>query len=291
MKIAAHWTPQDAAQFLLPPTATDHKYSRGVLGLRTGSPSYPGAAVLGVEAAWRTGIGMVQYVPQSDASSPKFGLPTPAAAVLAARPETVVSQSPSKVTAWVTGSGTDPAEQSVTETAAIHTLLQGSRPVVADAGSLGLCAQQLDRRAPLALTPHAGEFLALWRMLGQDQPADDPTAVATLAQTLSCTVVLKGSVTLIASPSGNIISVGPATPWLATAGTGDVLAGIFGALAARHSARITPTGPEFAELAATAATLHDTAARIAAGPSSPGRPITAFDIADRLPAAIEQITA
>lgn len=291
MNITTRWTAQDAAKFLSPPIATDHKYRRGVLGLRTGSPAYPGAAVLGAEAAWRTGIGMVQYVPQADAAKTEFGLPTPAAAVLAARPETIVSQTANKVSAWLVGSGTDPADRPGLETAAIHALLQDSRPVVADAGALNLCAQQLPRVAPLALTPHAGEFAALWRALGQDQPADDITACVSLAQALDCTIALKGSVTHVASPEGTLLSIGPATPWLATAGTGDVLAGIFGALAARHATSITSTGPEFAELAATAALLHDTAARLAAGPSTHGRPITALDVADHISAAIEQIMA
>ncbi|MGR4010052.1 ADP-dependent NAD(P)H-hydrate dehydratase [Leucobacter sp. 1207-22] len=284
------WTAQDAAKFLSPPTANDHKYSRGILGLRTGSPAYPGAAVLGAEAAWRTGIGMVQYVPQVDAPMTEFGLPSPAAAVLAARPETVVSQATDKVSAWLIGSGTNPADRSDAESAAIRAILQGSKPVIADAGALNLCVSRLQQEAPLALTPHAGEFAALWRALGQEQPTDDILACVTLAHALGCTIALKGSVTQIASPDGIVISAGPATPWLATAGTGDVLAGIFGALTARHATSITSTGPEFAELAATAAFLHDTAARIAAGPSRAGRPITALDVAYHLPAAIEQIT-
>ncbi|WP_353055445.1 ADP/ATP-dependent (S)-NAD(P)H-hydrate dehydratase [Leucobacter sp. CX328] len=290
----SRWQPSNAASFLLPPGTHDHKYSRGVLGLRTGSVTYPGAAVLGAEAAWRTGVGLVQFVPQIDANAPKFGLPTPAAAVLAARPETVISRADRKLTAWLIGSGTDPAERSPAETAELLAVLAGSRPVVADAGALELCVRtrlSASPKAPLALTPHAGEFAAVWRALGRPQPADNSEAAAALALALSCTVVLKGPVTLIAAPDGTLLRVGPATPWLATAGTGDVLAGILGALAARHAADITLTGRRFAELAATAALLHDAAARSAAGTSSQGRPITALDVAEHLPAAIDFITS
>src|SRR5690606_37804109 len=72
------WTMEDTARALRRPTAADDKYSRGVLGVRTGSDAYPGAAVLGVEAAGRTGLGMVRYV----------GPARPTALVLARRPET-----------------------------------------------------------------------------------------------------------------------------------------------------------------------------------------------------------
>ena len=294
MSDATLWSASDAAPLLLPPDAHDHKYSRGVLGLRTGSPTYPGAAVLGAEAAWRTGIGLVQFVPQIDASAPPFGLPTPAAAVLTARPETVISPADRKLTAWLIGSGTDPAERSPSEAAALREILAGERPVVADAGALELAARtrlSAPPQAPLALTPHAGEFAALWRALGRPQPTDDAEAATELATALTSTVMLKGSITLVAAPDGSLLRVGPATPWLATAGTGDVLAGILGALTARHATHITATGRQFAELAATAALLHDAAARLAAGPSPQGRPITAHDVADHLPTAIEHLTA
>lgn len=303
------WDPASCATYLAPPTAADHKYSRGVLGLRTGSPAYPGAAVLGAEAAWRTGAGLVQFVPQLGDSAPSFGLPSPAAAVLAARPETVVSRSTGRVDAWLVGSGTDPEARPEAETDELAELFAQRRPVTIDAGALDLCLLRRDERfrvAPVAITPHAGEFARLWRALGTARPLDDAAAAAQLASRLDVTVLLKGSVTTIASPSGDIVTVGPATPWLATAGTGDVLAGIVGALAARHAGLggqdgLVGRAPVFAELCATAALLHDTAARIASGDSASidgrcggdagvtvlGRPITALDVARSIPAAVE----
>ena len=89
------WTRADAAAHIRVPTDADDKYSRGVVGLRTGTPAYPGAAVLGVEGAWRAGAGMVRWV----------GDPDVGRLVLARRPETVLAGG--RVGAWVIGSGTD----------------------------------------------------------------------------------------------------------------------------------------------------------------------------------------
>ena len=317
------WEARDAAAFLAAPTADSHKYSRGVLGLSTGSAAYPGAAVLGAEAAWRTGVGLVTFVPSADRTEPHFGLPTPAAAVLAARPETVVSADTGRCDAWVIGSGTDPAARSEPERERIAAILAGTAPVVIDAGALDLAtgsrAPHERPSAPRIVTPHAGEFRTLWLAAGLGAAPDlgapvgasdaarpdDAAAVAaraeaaaTLATRLGAAVLLKGSVTLAAAPTGRVLRTGPATPWLATAGTGDVLAGILGALTAGNATAVRAEPELLADLGATAALLHDTAARIAAGdparesPSgraSAGRPITALDVAHALPDAVERL--
>src|SRR6476620_7023894 len=109
--MAGSWIPEDTARALRKPTAADDKYSRGVLGIRTGSEAYPGAAVLGVEAAWRTGLGMVRYL----------GPDRPTGLVLARRPETVTADG--RVQAWVIGSGTDASARTPSDTAALRALL------------------------------------------------------------------------------------------------------------------------------------------------------------------------
>lgn len=295
------WSAADAREWLRPPTASDHKVSRGVLGARIGSAKYPGAAVLGVTAAWRTGIGMVRYLPPFNDAAPEFGLPTPAAAVLAARPETLFVDG--DCDAWLLGSGTDPAERSFQEEADLARLHLGATPLVVDAGALSSSLDRSASSAPAVLTPHGGEFLKLWDHAGfghlSGEAAIDPTiapvSAGRLAARLSATVLLKGSITLVASPSGGLITVGPATPWLATAGTGDVLAGILGALVARHSRAVLADPEVLAPLAATAALVHDLAARIAAGDDAPnaadavGAPITALEVAEAIPAAIARI--
>lgn len=291
---------------LRPPGPHDDKYRRGVLGVRTGAAHYPGAAVLGVTAAWRAGVGMLRYVPPVDDAAPPFGLPTPAAAVLAARPETVLGPPTGRpCDAWVMGSGTDAATRSAAELGELRALLAGDAPLVIDAGALELVTAGADRSAPVILTPHGGEFERLWRsaQLG-DLPDDwdsrgiDPAprgaAAARLAAALDATVLLKGSVTVCASPRSRVLSAGPATPWLASAGTGDVLAGILGALVAGRSAEVHDDPDLLARLGATAALLHDHAARHAADDpraDGSGHPITAADVAAAIPQAFAELVS
>lgn len=303
------WDASEAAAFLRAPGPQSHKYSRGVLGLRTGSASYPGAAALNAEAAWRTGVGLVRYFAPLDEPHPMFGLPSPAAAILARRPETVFSSGSDKdqasCDAWLIGSGTDSQARSPLEESALLGLLAQPVMVAVDAGALDL-VHIAHRNAQLAahvvITPHFGEFRSLWQLagLGEDPRGEDirseseslAAAAQTLAKLLNVTVLLKGSHTLAASPAGGMFTHGPATPWLATAGTGDVLAGILGALLATNADKLGEDPELLAKLGATAAMLHDTAARIAASDASgdgSGHPITALDVAQSLPRALVQL--
>jgi hydroxyethylthiazole kinase-like uncharacterized protein yjeF len=291
-----------ARAWLRTPSPDDHKVSRGVLGARTGSARYPGAAVLGVSAAWRTGIGMIRYVPPLSDVPSALGLPSPAAAVLSARPETLFGAGP--CAAWLLGSGTEMADRSSEEGETLRRLHTAETPLVVDAGALetslirvGAFSVGASPLAPAVLTPHRGEFLRLWTAAGLGPLADNfgADAALRLAAHLSATILLKGSTSLIASPEGHLISVGPATPWLATAGTGDVLAGILGALVASHATEVQDDPELLAALAATAALVHDAAARIASHDTSNspvacvGAPITAFDVVDAIPTAIQRL--
>ncbi len=281
--MATQWDAARTRLSLSAPTADDDKYSRGVVGMRTGSQDYPGAAVLGVEAAWRTGTGMVRY----------RGAARPTALVLARRPETVTS--PGRVQAWVIGSGTDAASRSALETTALRDILAGELPVVTDAGALDLLASAT---APVVATPHAREFDRLRASLGLPPLArdadEDARADATreTAAALGGVVLLKGAATVVAAPTGDARIVRAGTPWLATAGTGDVLAGAIGALIAGCAAR-GMTGPAaLADAAASAAWLHGRAATIAADRlGTAGGPITALDVAQALPAAVAEVLA
>src|SRR6478609_3287821 len=184
------WSSSDVAGVLRRPTASDDKYSRGVLGIRTGSEQYPGAAVLGVEAAWRTGLGMVRY------------LGAARDLVLQRRPETVTQDG--RVQAWLIGSGMDASARPADETRALRAILAGEVPVVADAGALDLV---VGAKAPLVVTPHAREHAKLRAALGLDEPDghDDAARVAAAVGTaaaLGGAVLLKGSRTIVAAPSG-----------------------------------------------------------------------------------------
>ncbi len=303
------WAAKDSAKYLLVPDASSNKYRRGALALRTGSTAYPGAAGLGAEAAWRAGVGLVRYTPPLGDTAPQLGLPTPAAAVLAARPETMFTDGYDRLSAhcdaWLVGSGTDPAQRSFAEREALRRILTGEAPVVVDAGALGELVNRVDsdRWAPAVATPHAGEFESLWLAAGlPDSPHSDTPrerAALALAERLDATVLLKGSLTIAATPGGFCATIGPATPWLATAGTGDVLAGILGALVATHAEKIRADPELLGPLAATASHLHDCAARHAMATMVHGTtsgaavsvPITALDVAHALPAAIAALIA
>ncbi|PPH08849.1 MULTISPECIES: NAD(P)H-hydrate dehydratase, partial [unclassified Rathayibacter] len=116
----------EAARSIRVPREDDDKYTRGVLGIATGSERYPGAAVLGVEAAVRTGVGMVRYL----------GPERPAGLVLARRPEVVTAVG--RVQAWLVGSGTSAEDRSDEERRTLIEQLHSGVPVVLDAGALDL---------------------------------------------------------------------------------------------------------------------------------------------------------
>lgn len=247
--------------------------------MRTGSDAYPGAAVLGVEAAWRTGLGMVRYV----------GPELPSALVLARRPETVAAEG--RVQAWVIGSGTDASTRSPAESEALRAVLSDTDPVVVDAGALDLAAEAT---APRILTPHEREHARLRRALGLPAVGGDRvTAARETAEATGAVVLLKGSTTVVAAPGGWATTVASGTPWLATAGTGDVLAGVIGALLAGAVAHEQAAdAASLAEIAASGAWLHGRAAALAAAALGPaGGPITALDVAEALPKAVAEVLA
>lgn len=271
------WSRSDTARLLRAPTADDDKYSRGVVALRTGSSAYPGAAVLGVEAAWRAGAGFVRFVGEQRVAD----------AVLARRPETVTGPDvgATRVDAWVIGSGTDAAHRTAEEERHLRAILQGDARVVVDAGALDLV--DAAPTAPVVLTPHAGEFARLRTRLDLPTGGERVDEAREVAAALGATVLLKGARTVIAAPDGEIIVVAAGTAWLSTAGTGDVLAGALGAVLAA-----TPDA-SMAEAVAAGAWVHGHAARIAAGTldGGVGRPIVALDVALALPRAVADVLA
>ena len=272
------WTAKDAAKCIVIPSDLDHKYSRGVLGVITGSARFPGAAVLSTSAASATGIGMIRFHSSS-------GL---AHLVLHSSPSVVVQ--PGKVTAWLVGSGIESKKYADITTWLRHrwyklTSLQ-SVPTVLDAGALHL-AGSLEQ--PTLITPHSGELAKLLISRGvQVTPeaieGDPKKWVQIAAETLGVTVLLKGSTTYVANDSV-LIQLPVATPWLATAGTGDVLAGIIGALVATNTIEILNDYNHLAYVAATGALIHARAAEQA----SDGGPINAEAIVEYIPRVISQL--
>ena len=272
------WSARDAAKYIITPSDLDHKYSRGVLGLITGSARFPGAAVLTTSAASATGVGMVRFHSSS-------GL---AHLVLHSTPSAVVQ--PGKVAAWLVGSGISSKKYSDFTTWLRHRwfkLIQlQSVPTVLDAGALSL-AGSLEQ--PTVITPHSGELATLLTARGVQVSAEGVEGnpkkwVQIAADTLGVTVLLKGATTYVANDE-LLIQLPVATPWLATAGSGDVLSGIMGALVATNAIEILNDYNHLAYVAASAAFIHNQAAERA----SNGGPINAEAIISTIPDTIAKL--
>ncbi|MBA3783643.1 MAG: NAD(P)H-hydrate dehydratase [Nocardioides sp.] len=243
--------PDDVRRLLPLPAADAHKYTRGVVGVRAGSAAYPGAALLCVSGAASGLVGMVRYV----------GPDETAARVRATHPEVVGD---GRVQAWVVGPGTD-----FDAAAALQAALADGVPTVVDADALAHVTGPV--ASPLVLTPHAGE---LSKMIGVDRDEIEASPLRharAAAQQYDAVVLLKGRHTLVAAPDGQVRVTTTGVPWLATAGAGDVLAGLVGALLA--------AGLEPFDAASVGSWLHGAAATLASG----GGPIVAGDVAAALP--------
>jgi hydroxyethylthiazole kinase-like uncharacterized protein yjeF len=251
-------------ELLREPVATDDKYSRGVVGFVTGSLSFPGAAILGVTAAMRSGIGMVRYL----------GPRRVGELLLEVRPEAVLVDG--RAQAWVLGSGM--AIDDDFESVLGH--LAAAEIAVVDAGALAVVDFSV-HASRTVLTPHAGEAAALLSRLGHDAPRSDVEGssaeyAALLARITGCVVLLKGNRTQIATPDGVAREAGPLSADLSTAGTGDVLAGMLGALLAANHDRVLESQEVFLNVIELAILLHSEAAELA----SQDGPVVALDVAE-----------
>ena len=256
----------DVAASLPEPGTSDDKYTRGVVGVVAGSPQYPGAGVLATGAALHGGAGMVRYL----------GL---APDVVRARYPEVVAHPDARplevqVQAWVVGPGlgTDEAAMSL-----LADVLRTELPVIVDADAITLVAGApglvRDRHAPTVLTPHDREFARLAGEPGADRIA----AARRAADDLGATVLLKGNATVVADPGGNAYVNPTGTPWLGTAGTGDVLSGLIGSLLASGLPALLAAG--------VGAYVHGVAGQLAAT----GGPPTSADVLAALRPAIAAV--
>jgi ADP-dependent NAD(P)H-hydrate dehydratase / NAD(P)H-hydrate epimerase len=253
------------------PGPKDDKYTQGVTGILAGSATYPGAAVLCTGAAVAATSGMVRYAGSAGQQ------------VLSRWPEVIAAPTAGatgRVQAWAVGPGlgTDDAGAS-----ALWFALDTDLPVIVDADALTILAAHPDlvvnRGAPTVLTPHAGEF----ERLAGSPPGDDRVAATRrLADQFGATVLLKGNVTVIAEPGGPVYLNPAGQAWAATAGSGDVLSGVIGALLAAG----LPTG----EAAAAAAFVHARAANLsAADPGPRAVPTSASRILAHIRSAIARL--
>jgi NAD(P)H-hydrate repair Nnr-like enzyme with NAD(P)H-hydrate dehydratase domain/NAD(P)H-hydrate repair Nnr-like enzyme with NAD(P)H-hydrate epimerase domain len=293
-----------ARQAIRLPHLDDAKYSRGVVGLITGSARFPGAAVLGAEAAARTNTGMIRYLGPQRAQN----------MVLTAVPEAVIGKG--HVQSWVVGSGVPTASADETgidaQRSTIAALLahystgdelsgdaepaptthdDADSPqddpstieaydmpaICVDAGALDLLPAHVPPQ--VVITPHAGELADLLADLGEDidraQVQAEPWRWAQRAHDITgATVLLKGAITIVVGDDGDggtrTLVSGSAPAWLATAGAGDVLAGITGALLAQQDGLLQQDSSLCVEVAAAAAYVHGMAAGIASNSDQQG---------------------
>jgi hydroxyethylthiazole kinase-like uncharacterized protein yjeF len=260
--------PADLAGIVRRPGPSDDKYSRGVVGVAAGSAAYPGAAQLCVGAARLAGVGAVRFAGQA------------ATEVVRRFPEVLVTDTPAeagRVQAWTVGPGLGDGPDART---ALEKVLDSDVPVVVDADGLNLLAGSDELRAALAgrsapsvLTPHDREFERLFGEIGRDRIG----AARRAAAELGVVVLLKGYVTVVAGPSGQCYLNPTGAPELATAGSGDVLAGLTGSLLA--------TGIEPVLAAAAAAWLHGRAGERAAA----NGPVVAGDLIPALRAELSKV--
>jgi hydroxyethylthiazole kinase-like uncharacterized protein yjeF len=246
----------DVAALLPRPDEHAHKYTRGVVGVRAGSATYPGAGVLCVAGAASGLCGMVRYL---------GGAP---AEVIAAHPDVVVASG--RVQAWVVGSGGGP------DVAAMLAAAQADGvPLVVDADALALVDNPVS--VPSVLTPHAGELSRMTWAERADIEAAPLRHARKAAAEYNAVVLLKGHRTVVARPDGRTRITTTGIPWLATAGAGDVLAGMVGALLAAG------LGPY--DAASVGSWLHGAAATYA----SQGGPVTAPEVARAVPAVVRDL--
>ncbi|GAA1813728.1 NAD(P)H-hydrate dehydratase [Luedemannella flava] len=269
----AAWVPElsDVRRWWPTLTPASDKYNRGVVGLATGSSAFPGAALMSVAGALGGPTGMVRYAGQV------------ADEVVRAHPSVVPAgrvADAGRVQAWVCGCGLGTDRRAGEE---LRAVLGAPVPAVIDADALTLLSHGdlsswlRQREAPTVVTPHDREFA---RLAG-DQPGPDRLAAATeLAAQLGVVVLLKGDRTIVATPEGTVWVNPTGTPALATAGTGDVLAGLLGSLLA--------AGLPADRAAVAAAFTHGLAGRAAADRlGGEHAPVTAPDVA----AALREVVA
>lgn len=260
------------------PGPTDDKYTQGVVGVAAGSAVYPGAAVLSAGAAVAATSGMVRFAGSA------------ADAVRGRWPEVVAAGSVAdsgRVQAWAVGPGIGTGSDG-RET--LGAVLEQGVPVCLDADAITLLGSTPDLAdaaydVPAVYTPHDREFARVAGEVGEDRVA----AARRAAAKLRATVLLKGNVTVVAAPDGRALAHPAGSSWAATAGSGDVLSGLVGALLA--------AGLEPWWAAGCAAFVHARAAELAArgggvagvAPRRPGAPIGASALLAAVPEAIRQV--
>lgn len=285
----ARLTTDAAISAWLPARAHDaHKYSAGMALVVGGAPSYTGAPVMSSLAAARAGAGYVACAAPAAVQSilagkmtevPTIALPDGDSGIQSEAALGTLEDHMDKARALLVGPGLGRASST---TQFVHDLLRTSDlPAVIDADGLNPLAEDLDTldhaQGRWILTPHAGEFR---RLAGRDVDLDDPIRTAqTYAQRWNCVLLLKGMPSVVAAPDGTAFVNGTGNPALATAGTGDVLAGLCVSLLAQG---LPPTRAALCALHLGGAAADRYAAH------TDGRTMMALDLLNQLPHILDE---
>jgi hydroxyethylthiazole kinase-like uncharacterized protein yjeF len=254
------------------PSVEQDKYSRGVLGVITGSRRYPGAAVLTTKAAQKTGVGMIRFC--SKIKQVNY-------LVLEKNPETVTQQG--QVQAWLLGSGITTNGDNFFTRRKLKNAINQALPQVLDAGALYLAGKQI---SPTIITPHYQELARLFennsiKVSVTDIRKDPEKWAKKAAQEFGLTVLLKGNLSVI-TDGKKVVKIKSMTTFLATAGTGDVLAGILAALVATNYLSLRNKTISLIDIAHCACLIHQYAALEA----SSGGPMSASMIIEKISSTI-----
>ncbi len=280
------WIDRELARSMLPPRATDaHKGTSGHVLVVAGSPGKSGASMMASHAALRTGAGLVTLASAAEVID----------RVLPAMPEVMGHPLPSFTgdallealegkDVLVIGPGL--ARDDSTATVLVELLRHVPLPAVLDADALNALAASPSALADLPgalarpiLTPHPAELARLLQTTTAAVQADRFAAATEAARRFNAYVVLKGAGTVVAHPDGSLDVNSSGTPAMATAGAGDVLSGIIGALLAQGLAP--------AKAASLGVFAHGRAGELASHGRDRG--LVAMEIADAVPAALAEL--
>jgi NAD(P)H-hydrate epimerase len=273
----------DARSFVPPRPVDAHKHTAGHLAVLAGSPGKIGAALMVALGALRAGAGAATIATWPEAAT---ALESHVVEVMTARLTTDKASidralAAKRAVVLGPGFGTGDDARAVIE----HVLTTFGGPIVLDADALTVVATDLGlvhrAKGPVVLTPHAGELARLLGVTSADVEADRFASVRSAAQRARAIVLLKGPHTLVATPEGRTVVNSSGNPTLATAGSGDVLAGMVGAF-------VCHAGPF--EAACAAAYVHGAAAdawKTAHGGADRG--MLATEIAELIPDAISAL--
>lgn len=271
-------TPRDLQPNVPPRIASTHKGTYGHVGIIAGSPGRSGAAVLAARGAIRSGAGLVTVMTDPDTAK----------LVHAGSIESMTFSSADlhafldRKSAVVIGPGLPDGDAAYRDTRSIAASI--GLPLVIDASALNAFASRPKdlnpSRLPRVITPHPGELARILESDTESINGDRIGAARAAARECDCVVVLKGHQTLVADPDGHVFVNPTGNPGMASGGTGDVLAGMIGALLARE---LDPL-----DAACTAVYLHGLAGDILKDEIG-DTGLAAMDLAERIPLAIRRL--